>query len=69
MESSPPRFGHEAKSFKRLTLVKDRDAYRRDDYSMTLEQSFHDHRMIVPRSWNNQSSWARVLFSLYANGN
>ena len=25
--------------------------------------------MIVPRSWNNQNGWARVLFYLYANGN
>ena len=26
----------------------------RFDYSMTLEQSFDGHGMIVPRSWNNQ---------------
>ena len=36
---------------------------------MTLEQSFHDHRMIVPRSWNNQNGWVRVLLFLYADGN
>ncbi len=36
---------------------------------MTLEQSFDGHGMIVPRSWNNQNSWAHALLSLYVNGN
>ena len=56
-------------SFKRFYLVEDRDTYGRVDYSMTSEQSFDGHGMIVPRSWNNQIGWARVLFPLYADGN
>ena len=33
-----------------------RNAPKCYDYSVTLEQSFRDHRMIVPRSRNNHST-------------
>ena len=56
-------------SHKRFSLVIDRETYGHFDYSMALEQLFHDHRMIIPRSWNNQNCWVRVLLSLYAYGN
>ena len=64
-----PRLGgQEAKSRKRFCLVEHRDTYSCLDYSMTLEQSFHDHRMIVPRSRNNQFYWAHLPFYLYVGG-